>query len=207
LRGSLTPVKAAYRKAALAHHPDRGGSTEAIQRINEANDVLSDPDRRARYDESLCPWRATPLGTYGGAYPGASFQTWDRPSAYTPYSSYGYTGAHVYPYPHGSNANVSPYPPDSHPSFSHPFFERTDEHSWSRPDEVHDTTPPARPVMVTTSTLKVFGITVRKTVRTNTDRTWQEEVPPTKRTGTPRKNTKAYFFTRRPRSSSIHSTF
>lgn len=45
-------IKSAYRKAASANHPDKGGSAEAMQAVNKANDVLSDPEKRARYDET-----------------------------------------------------------------------------------------------------------------------------------------------------------
>ncbi|MBV7457358.1 DnaJ domain-containing protein [Acidovorax sp. sif1233] len=40
----------AYRRAASHAHPDRGGSKERMQALNMAKDVLTDPERRARYD-------------------------------------------------------------------------------------------------------------------------------------------------------------
>lgn len=44
-------IKTAYRKLAQSTHPDReGGDKEAFQRVQEAYDVLSDPDKRAEYD-------------------------------------------------------------------------------------------------------------------------------------------------------------
>jgi curved DNA-binding protein CbpA len=43
-------VKAAYRACAKREHPDRGGDAERFDRIQRAYDVLSDPQRRARYD-------------------------------------------------------------------------------------------------------------------------------------------------------------
>ena len=46
----LTPSVAAYRKKAQAHHPDKGGDVSQFQAIQTAYDVLSDDDRRARYD-------------------------------------------------------------------------------------------------------------------------------------------------------------
>lgn len=51
---SATPeqIRAAYRKAAKRAHPDAGGDADAFQRVVGAYVVLSDPARRARYDES-----------------------------------------------------------------------------------------------------------------------------------------------------------
>ena len=43
-------IKRAYRRLASKHHPDRGGDTKAFQEIQTAYDTLSDPGRRASYD-------------------------------------------------------------------------------------------------------------------------------------------------------------
>ncbi len=47
-------IKAAYRKLALKHHPDRNrddpDAEDTFKRLNEAYAVLSDPEKRARYD-------------------------------------------------------------------------------------------------------------------------------------------------------------
>ncbi|KAG8845217.1 hypothetical protein FRB96_002592 [Tulasnella sp. 330] len=43
-------IKKAYRKESLLHHPDKGGNEEQFKLVVEANTVLSDPQRRARYD-------------------------------------------------------------------------------------------------------------------------------------------------------------
>jgi molecular chaperone DnaJ len=43
-------VKRAYRRKAREHHPDAGGDEEAFKQITHAYQVLSDPQRRARYD-------------------------------------------------------------------------------------------------------------------------------------------------------------
>jgi len=43
-------IKRAYRKLASKHHPDRGGDTKIFQEIQTAYDTLSDPNRRASYD-------------------------------------------------------------------------------------------------------------------------------------------------------------
>jgi curved DNA-binding protein CbpA len=52
-------VRNAWRRLAQEHHPDRGdgGDGEAMTRINHAYAVLSDPDKRARYDQQLLALR------------------------------------------------------------------------------------------------------------------------------------------------------
>jgi curved DNA-binding protein len=57
---SKAEVKKAFRKLARQHHPDaKPGDTAAERRfkeINEANEVLSDPAKRAQYDELGANW-------------------------------------------------------------------------------------------------------------------------------------------------------
>jgi len=48
---STDDIKKAFRKQARKHHPDAGGSEERFKEINEAYDVLSDPEKRKQYDE------------------------------------------------------------------------------------------------------------------------------------------------------------
>lgn len=43
-------IKRAYRKLAAQHHPDRGGDTNRFQEIQAAYDTLSDPNKKAQYD-------------------------------------------------------------------------------------------------------------------------------------------------------------
>jgi hypothetical protein len=51
---SADDVRAAYRRLAREHHPDRAGADgAAMTRINQAYEVLSDPERRTRYDHQL----------------------------------------------------------------------------------------------------------------------------------------------------------
>jgi DnaJ-class molecular chaperone len=47
---SEAEIKRAYRRLASQHHPDKGGSTEQFQTIEEAYRVLSDPAARQEYD-------------------------------------------------------------------------------------------------------------------------------------------------------------
>jgi len=44
-------IKKAYRKLAVKHHPDKGGDPEKFKEITRAYEVLSDPDKKAKYDK------------------------------------------------------------------------------------------------------------------------------------------------------------
>lgn len=43
-------IKRAYKKAAMKHHPDRGGDEETFKKLEKAKDTLLDPDKRRIYD-------------------------------------------------------------------------------------------------------------------------------------------------------------
>jgi DnaJ-class molecular chaperone len=78
-------VKKAFRKLARAHHPDRNPGDAAAERrfkdVNEANTVLSDPDKRKQYDTLGASWDQFQGagGGRGGADPfgpGGAFSGW-----------------------------------------------------------------------------------------------------------------------------------
>lgn len=48
----LATIRRAFRKKVRGAHPDGGGSVDVFNELKTAYDVLSDPIRRARYDES-----------------------------------------------------------------------------------------------------------------------------------------------------------
>src|SRR3984957_14478057 len=53
-------IRRAYRKIARKYHPDLNSVTAARERFKEhgeANEVLSDPDKRERYDRLGANWR------------------------------------------------------------------------------------------------------------------------------------------------------
>jgi len=44
-------IKTAFRKAALKHHPDRGGDAEKFKEVEKAKQILLDPKKRSLYDK------------------------------------------------------------------------------------------------------------------------------------------------------------
>lgn len=70
---SAEDIKSAYRAAAKRAHPDAGGSAEAMERVNEAHRVLSDPVERRQYDRRrLAPEPDPQPRTADAADPAAS---------------------------------------------------------------------------------------------------------------------------------------
>lgn len=54
---SAEDLERAFRGAARKRHPDGGGSEEAMKSLNEAHDILSDPETRRAYDAERRPIR------------------------------------------------------------------------------------------------------------------------------------------------------
>ena len=58
---SEADIKAAYRKLARKYHPDLNPNDEnakkKFQQVNEANEVLSDPEKRKKYDKYGKDWK------------------------------------------------------------------------------------------------------------------------------------------------------
>ena len=77
-KATASDIKKAYRKLARKHHPDVNpndkGAEKKFKEINEANEVLSDPENRKKYDKYGKDWkhaddieRAKQQGQYQGS--------------------------------------------------------------------------------------------------------------------------------------------
>ena len=68
-------IRKAFRKLARTHHPDvakdKKTAESKFKEINEANEVLSDPEKRKRYDELGADWNSPGRqGPPRGSHPG-----------------------------------------------------------------------------------------------------------------------------------------
>ncbi len=88
-KASAADIKKAYRKLARKHHPDLNPDDKAaqqkFQQINEANEVLSDTEKRKKYDKYGKEWehadayeeaqkRQSASGGFGGGFGGGRQQ-------------------------------------------------------------------------------------------------------------------------------------
>src|SRR4051794_32639367 len=79
-------IKSAFRKLARKHHPDvakdKKSAEEKFKQINEAYEVLSDPEKRKKYDQLGADWNQPgggfqpPPGWGAGGQPGGGYQRW-----------------------------------------------------------------------------------------------------------------------------------
>jgi len=76
-KATAAEIKKAYRKLARAHHPDRNpddAKAEArFKQISEANDLLSDPEKRAAFDRGEGVFGAHGANPFTGGFDGGGF--------------------------------------------------------------------------------------------------------------------------------------
>ena len=80
-------IKSAFRKLARKFHPDvakdKKAAEEKFKQINEAYEVLSDPQKRKKYDQMGENWNQPggfqPPPQWGGGQPGGGFQRYGGP--------------------------------------------------------------------------------------------------------------------------------
>lgn len=88
---TVEDIKKAFRKLAVRYHPDKTkgdkAANEKFKEINEANQVLSDPEKRKKYDQFGADWKnyeeagAQPGGFDWSKYAGAGGKRKQRTSA------------------------------------------------------------------------------------------------------------------------------
>ena len=93
-------IKKAYKKLARKYHPDMNpGDKEAEEKfkeVNEANEVLSDPEKKARYDQfgfaGVDPSYGAGAGGAGGGF-GGGFDFGDLGDIFGSFFGGGFGGA------------------------------------------------------------------------------------------------------------------
>ena len=95
-------IKKAYKKLARKYHPDMNpGDKEAEEKfkeVNEANEVLSDPEKKARYDQFGFAGVDPSYGAgAGGAYGGAGFDFGDLGDIFGSFFGGGFGGGRANP--------------------------------------------------------------------------------------------------------------
>jgi len=77
-------IRSAFRKLARKYHPDvakdKKAAEEKFKEINEAYEVLSDPEKRKKYDQLGADWNRPggfqPPPQWQGQQPGGGFYQW-----------------------------------------------------------------------------------------------------------------------------------
>lgn len=85
-------IKVAYRKLARKHHPDVNPTNKAeaesrFKEINEAYEVLSDKDKRAKYDQFGADWQRAQQSGQTGDFDWSRYQAGQQQGGYTRYTT------------------------------------------------------------------------------------------------------------------------
>ncbi len=84
-------IKAAYRKLARKYHPDvnpnKAEAETKFKEINEAYEVLSDKDKRAKYDQFGADWQRAQQSGQTGDFDWSRYQAGQQPGGHTRYTT------------------------------------------------------------------------------------------------------------------------
>ena len=112
---SADEIKKRFRKLALKYHPDRNpGNKEAedhFKAISEAYEVLSDPDKRAKYDNFGQYWQGEPPTNWSSSTEGFDFSQYGNFEEFINellgrFSTPGSSSSHTYSYQTSTNRNT-----------------------------------------------------------------------------------------------------
>lgn len=94
---SQTDIKKAFRKLARQHHPDVNKGDSAAEKrfkeVSEANEVLSDPEKRKLYDQLGADWQNYQQAGTGSGRPGQPFAGFQGSSTGGPGVRFEYRGS------------------------------------------------------------------------------------------------------------------
>lgn len=165
-------IKKAYRRLARQYHPDVNpgdkAAEERFKEINEAYEVLSDPEKRARYDQFGREWQRY---QQAGAPGGFDWSAWTQPGG--PRVQYTYTTAEDLEDLFGEGAGFSDF---FETLFGRGFGPRADRTRAPRPRRGQDI---EQPVQVTLA--EAYHGTTR--VLTKDGRRLEVKIPPGVRSG------------------------
>jgi curved DNA-binding protein len=104
---STADIKKAFRKLARKYHPDvatdKKSAEAKFKEINEANEVLSDPEKRKKYDELGADWQNPHQGRPSG--PGGHGQEFNfGGTGFSDFFEQYFSGASRYGFPGGGGA-------------------------------------------------------------------------------------------------------
>ncbi|KAI9372780.1 hypothetical protein BJX61DRAFT_422718 [Aspergillus egyptiacus] len=114
---ALKDINSAYKKLALKHHPDKAGrddSATEFQKIQQAIEILRDPDRRKEHDDHL---RLRPIYWSEGdpLFTSADYTGW------TPNGMYrcSYNRRERYMFSYGNSVHMNPHSKESQEELAH----------------------------------------------------------------------------------------
>jgi curved DNA-binding protein len=119
---SAEDIKKAFRKMARTHHPDvakdKATAEEKFKEINEAYEVLGDPEKRAKYDhlgangsapgQGASPFSADPYDSAGGADGGAEQEFHFGGTGFSDFFEQYFSGGSRFGFPPGHGASAGP---------------------------------------------------------------------------------------------------
>ena len=109
---STADIKKAFRKLARKHHPDvaadKKSAEEKFKEINEANEVLSDPEKRKKYDQLGADWQNPQQHRSQGpaSHPGQEFNFGG--TGFSDFFEQYFSGASRYGFPESGQAAPGP---------------------------------------------------------------------------------------------------